>query len=324
MRRTARIVVPAGFLGLLLFLSAAAETGAPPGGKRIGPFVVETLAEGIELLRPLDPASERTNSLVVERDDGLLVVDAQPSPAAARELLDALAQLAPKPVRFLVLSHPHADAAGGASAFPRDVLVIGTRGCRDALKDAAYDFGAEAKGRAGDGWKEPARRLPVAVLSSMLLLDDPKHPVSIFPLPGTSVHSRGDLVVSIGDSGILAIGDLLFPSRALWVEGADLENWIGALNGILEQRPRIVAPLRGPPQDPQELRATRGALAWVRGQVQQAFVDRIAPGTLPDRILGSPEIDRYFDPQVPRPTVRAVIEQAVREMQEYRRTHGLG
>jgi glyoxylase-like metal-dependent hydrolase (beta-lactamase superfamily II) len=324
MRQTACIVVAAGVLGLLLFLPAAAETGVSSGGKRIGTFVADTLAEGIHLLRPLDPASERTNSLVVERDDGLLVVDAQPSPAAARELLEALAHLTPKPVRFLVLSHPHADAAGGASAFPREVLVIGTRGCRDALADTAYDFGAEAKARAGDGWKEPARRLPVAVLSSTLLLDDPKRPVTIYPLPGTSVHSRGDLGVSVGDSGILAIGDLLFPSRALWVEEGDLGNWIGALNGALEKRPRIVAPLRGPAEDPQELRLTRDALAWVRGQVQQAFVDRIAPGIMPDRILESPELARHFDPRVPRPTVRAVVEKAVREMQEYRRTHGLG
>jgi glyoxylase-like metal-dependent hydrolase (beta-lactamase superfamily II) len=92
---------------------------------------------------------------VVEREDGVRVVDAQPTPAAAKELLDAFAQLTPKPVRFLVLSHPHVDDAGGATEFARDVLVIGSEGCRSAMTDAGYDFGAEARVRQGEGWKEP-------------------------------------------------------------------------------------------------------------------------------------------------------------------------
>jgi glyoxylase-like metal-dependent hydrolase (beta-lactamase superfamily II) len=324
MRRMAGIVVTAAVLGLLILLPAAAQTSAPAGGRRIGPFAVDMLAEGIYLVRPVDPGSERTNSLVVERDDGLLVVDAQPSPAAAKELLQALAQLTPKPVRFLVLSHPHADAAGGASAFPRDVLVIGTQGCRDALADAGYDFGAEAKARAGNEWKEPQRRLPTAIPAGTLLLDDPRHPVRISPLPGMPAHSSGDLVVSIPDSGVIAIGDLLFPSRALWTKGGNLGNWIGILNGLLEEQPKIVAPLRGPAGDTREMRLTRDAVAWVRGQVQEAFVDRLAPGIMPDRILESPDLARYFDPGVPRPTVRALIEQSVREVQEFRKKHGLG
>jgi glyoxylase-like metal-dependent hydrolase (beta-lactamase superfamily II) len=324
MRGTACIVATVAVLGLVLAPPATGQTGSSTEEKRIGPFAVDTLSDGIRFFRPVEPGSGHTNSLVVERDDGLLVVDAQPSPAAAKELLDALRELTPKPVRFLVLSHPHADAAGGASAFPREVLVIGSRGCRDALADSAYDFGAEAKARAGDGWEEPARRPPIAVVNSTLLLDDPKHPVSVLPLPNMPAHSRGDLVVSIPDSGIFAIGDLQFPSRALWVAGGNLGNWIGALNTILEERPKILVPLRGRAGDAAEMRRNRDAIAWVRGMVQQAFTDRLPPGDMPDRILGLPDIGSYFDPQVPRPTVRAVIEQAVRELQEYRRMRGLG
>src|SRR6185503_15148986 len=99
------------------------------------PFTEEKLAEGVHLFRPADPSSARSNSLVVVRQDGLLVVDAQPTPEAARELLAAARSVSSLPVRYLVLTHPHAEAAGGASAFPDSTLVIGSAGCRFAMTD---------------------------------------------------------------------------------------------------------------------------------------------------------------------------------------------
>ncbi|MBZ5637450.1 MAG: MBL fold metallo-hydrolase [Acidobacteriia bacterium] len=316
MQRMLGIVVTTTVLSFMAPAASADE-------RRIGRFAVDTLADGIYLFRPADAGSERTNSLVVERDDGLLVVDAQPSPAAAEELLRAVARITPKPVRYLVLSHPHADAAGGASAFPLETAVIASQGCHDAIADAGYDFGAEARARGGNDFKEPKRRIPTVIPVGTLLLDDTKHLVRVFPLPKMPAHSVGDLVVWVPDSGVIAIGDLLFPSRALWIKGGDLGNWIDVLNGLLEERPKIVVTLRGPAEDTLEMRRTRDAVAWIRGQVQQAFVDRLAPGIMPDRIMESPDLASQFGPEVPRPTLRALIEQAVREVQEFRRRHSI-
>jgi glyoxylase-like metal-dependent hydrolase (beta-lactamase superfamily II) len=299
------------------------ESGAAAGEKRPGPFIVDSLGRGIHLFRPAEGDSLRTNSLVVEREDGLLVVDAQPSPAAAKELLSAISLLTPKPVRFLVLTHPHADAAGGVSAFPANVLVIGSSACRDAMMDAAYDFGAEARSAAGTAWQEPERRPPTLVPTSDILLDDKTHPVRVIPIPAIPAHSRGDLIVSIPDAAVLAVGDLIAPLRAVWIAGGSVENWLSVLNGLIEEKPRIVAPLHGPAVDSRELRLTRDAFAWLRGQVAQAFVDQIAPGIMPDRILESPALAKYFDPAAPRDRVRATIEEVVREAQAYRKKRGL-
>ncbi len=315
-------VLAVAVLALLDLASPVAGTETLSGGRRLGPFAVDTLAEGVHLFRAADPASGRPNSLVVERDDGVLVVDAQSSPAAAKELLTAIGQLTPKPVRYLVYSHPHADAAGGATAFPRDVLVISSDGCRSSMADPALDFGSEAKAREGDSWKEPERRLPTAVTSTEFRLEDSKHAVQILPIQSLPAHSGGDTLVWLRNEGIVAVGDLLAPGRGLWSRGGDLNNWISVLNAIASDRPRIVVPLRGPATDAREVVLTRDALAWVRGKVQQALIDQVPAEEIPDRALRSEDLAKYFDPSAPRPLLNDLVQEATHEALEWRKKHG--
>jgi glyoxylase-like metal-dependent hydrolase (beta-lactamase superfamily II) len=322
MSRSSRIALAAAFAAALSLAHAAAEPSVPTLGKKIGRFTVNTLAEGVHLFRPADEGSGRPNSLVVERSDGVLVVDGQSSPAGAKELLEAIAQLTPKPVKYLVFTHPHADAAGGASAFPKDVLVVSSDGCRTAMANSGFDFGAEAAARGGESWKEPERRLPTAVTSTEFRLEDPKHTVQVLPIQAVPAHSAGDTLVWLRKEGIVAVGDLIAPARGLWGNGANLGNWIAVLNAIVSDGPKIVVPLHGASTNAQELRLTRDTLAWVRGSVQQAFMDRVPTGIIPEKILASEDLVRYFDASVPRPILRGLFEQSVREALEWRQKHG--
>src|SRR6187455_3658324 len=102
-------MLPARSSALALAFALALAAASPVAAKRLGEFEIQELAKGVTLL------SGQTNSIVVERKDGLLVIDAQPSPEAGRALLAAIAKISKQPVRYLVLTHPHADAAGGAS-----------------------------------------------------------------------------------------------------------------------------------------------------------------------------------------------------------------
>ena len=322
MSRCSVLGLAAVFLALLSLAPAAAGNGITDQGKRIGPFLVDTLGEGVHLVRPADPGSGRPNSLVVEREDGVLVVDGQSSPAAAKELLQAIATLTPKPVRYLVYSHPHADSAGGAAGFPRDVLVVSSDGCRASMADPAFDFGSEAKAREGETWSEPERRLPTAVTSTEFRLEDSKHAVQILPIQALPAHSGGDTLVWLRREGIVAVGDLIAPTLGLWSRGANVGNWISVLNDIVSDQPKIVVPLHGPATDAKEVRRTRDALSWVRGQVQQSFVNGVLPGVIPDRVLESVELGQYFDASTPRVLLRELVEQSVREAVEWRKKHG--
>lgn len=72
-----------------------------------------------------------SNAMVLVGEFDTLVVDSHVTPAAARSLLDSLAVITDKPVRYLVNSHYHFDHAHGNQSFPREVEIIGhsfTRG----------------------------------------------------------------------------------------------------------------------------------------------------------------------------------------------------
>src|SRR2546430_17135822 len=72
---------------------------------RIGSGLYAFTAEG-------DP-----NSGVIVGDDAVMVVDAQATPVMAREVIDRVAKVTDKPIRYVLLTHYHAVRVLGASAY---------------------------------------------------------------------------------------------------------------------------------------------------------------------------------------------------------------
>jgi glyoxylase-like metal-dependent hydrolase (beta-lactamase superfamily II) len=304
---------------LAVATSLAAAAAVRPAAR----LRLTTLSQGVHLVSPVDVADrDRTNALVVEQASGLLVVNAQPSPEAAREMLGLLASALPnQKVRHLALLHPHADAAGGASAFPEGTLVIASEGTALDLADSAYDFGAEARERSGGTFREPPRPKVGLRLQGNAVLDDSQRPVTFFPLaPG---HSRGDLLVEIPSADLMAAGSLLFKDRNPWAGTASIGGWIGHLSNLVSSGRGTFLPLQGPPVDAQEVRSQRDTFAWARGEIDAAFVDRTPATEIPARILASSRAATYFDLAASPSFARGVLEQAVREAQAQRRKFGL-
>lgn len=304
----------------LVLLAPALGTAAQRGKS---PLRLSPLADGVHLVSPLDPADrERTNALVVEQSAGLLVVNAQPTPGAAREMLALLASKFPgKKVRCLVLVHPHADAAGGASAFPPETLIVASEGAAVDLADAAYDFGAEARERGGPAWTAPPRPNVGLRLEGNAVLDDARRAVVLMPsAPG---HSQGDLLVEVPSADLLVAGSLLFQDRNPWAGTASIGGWVAQLNNLASSGRGTFVPLEGPPVDAQEVRRQRETFAWTRGEIDAAFVDRTPPDDILPRVLASARAGTYFDLGARPSFVRGVVEQALREAHAQRRKFGL-
>src|SRR5437899_4640755 len=85
---------------------------------RIGAGLYALTAEG-------DP-----NSGVIVGDDSVMVIDAQATPVMAREVIDRVAKITDKPIKYVLLSHYHAVRVLGASAFSGAEIVASdtTRG----------------------------------------------------------------------------------------------------------------------------------------------------------------------------------------------------
>jgi glyoxylase-like metal-dependent hydrolase (beta-lactamase superfamily II) len=311
---------PAKPITIATILLAGCITAVPAGDADA--FQVQTLEPGIHLFRPVS-ARGYTNSLVFERNDGLLVVDAQPNPSAARDLLAAIARVSAGPVRYLVFSHPHADSSGGSPAFPEGTLRIATLGYRDAVADPEYDFRAETKARWGEESGPSLSGPPQAtlVLFGRTRLEDPSNPLILLPI--SHAHSPGDLLVFQPDAGVVAAGDLLFHAGNPFAGHARVSTWLAQLNHLITMAPKWVVPMRGSVREPGQIRKQRDALIWLRGQVEEAFVDKTAADEIPGLILQSDQLSRHFHPGAGRELLRGLIVRQVEETLEQRKRMGL-
>lgn len=307
----------------VLFAGALLAAGAPLAAAEAARYESEALAPGVTIYRRADVEGRALNSVVIERADGLLVVGPQDTPAAAAALLETIAKRTDRPVRYLVITGPHAVAAGGATAFPSGTLRIGSRGCLELMKRSEFDFAAEAGARhaENDAWTPPPRALPVLAPDATTLLDDPTTPVQLEPMPRG--HTAGDLVVKLPSASIQIVGELVDAERNPWASGSSLSGWIGVLNNLAYEQPKAVVPLRGPVVDLYALRRQRSAFLWAKGQVAQAFVDVVPTGKIVDRIVASPELAKHFDTAARPALYRTVIEAALEEALDERRRRGL-
>ena len=288
---------------------------ASSGAAAESSFRAEPISEGVWLMRPTSEVALRTNSVVMEREDGLLVIESQPTPQAARELIAAIGKLSSKPIRFLVLSHAHTESTGGASAFPESTLVIASPQTQETLKDESRDLAVELRRYASlpADWEEPTRRLATLLSPSILKLDDPQLPVQI--VPASRGHCHGLLLVQWNEGKSYYAGPLVFPDGNPYAdtESTNLTGWITTMNSLALSRPEVILPLRGAAFDSDALRQQRDAIAWIRAEVSFAMVERVPVDEIVEAVLASDKLSRYFDPDQLPFIARTLIEVAVHE-----------
>lgn len=78
-----------------------------------------------------------TVSLFVIGNDGVLIADGQGSPAATQKLLDAIAKVTPKPVKWYIVGSDHGDHTAGNSVLPKDITYIVSKASKAQMKLAA-------------------------------------------------------------------------------------------------------------------------------------------------------------------------------------------
>jgi glyoxylase-like metal-dependent hydrolase (beta-lactamase superfamily II) len=79
-------------------------------------------------------AGMTTVTLFVVGTDGVLIADGQGSPAATQKLLDAIARVTPKPVKWYIVGSDHGDHTAGNSVLPKDITFIVSKASRAQMK----------------------------------------------------------------------------------------------------------------------------------------------------------------------------------------------
>jgi cyclase len=84
------------------------------------------LAENVYGYEDIRNPGFTTVSLFVVGPDGVLLVDGQGSPEATKKLLDEIAKVTPKPVKWYIVGSDHGDHTAGNSVLPKDITYVVT------------------------------------------------------------------------------------------------------------------------------------------------------------------------------------------------------
>lgn len=322
MRLTALKLLVAAVLLLARLLSAQ---GVPAP-------TVRDLGRGMYLFQtsPYSDVGLDGNSVAIVGRDGVLVFDANGTPAAAESVLVAIKRLTPLPVRWLVLSHWHWDHWYGAEVYARafpGLEIIAHERTRALMAGPAIAFNqpgldAQLPGhitaverrleqlrQAQDSAAPRVARhleadrfflaqkravqhtLPTRTLTDSLAID----------LGGRRVVVRhvdraitpGDVFLHLPDERVVVTGDLLINpiTFALFCYPS---GWMRTLDTIEALDAALLVPGHGEPmRDATLLRATRTLLAREHALARALMTRGVPAASAKDSVLADAEVQRW-------------------------------
>jgi glyoxylase-like metal-dependent hydrolase (beta-lactamase superfamily II) len=217
----------------------------------IGPDLFAYTAQG-------DP-----NSGIIVGDDCCMVVDAQATPAMAKDVIARVKEVTDKPIRYVVLTHYHAVRVLGASAYDAHGIIASDATYRMIEERGQEDWDSEY-GRFPrlfqDAESIPGLTWPNLVFNEELSVFLGKREVKLFHLGAG--HTAGDIVAWVPDAEVMFSGDLVEFHSACYCGDAQLRDWPGTLDMIAGFSPKALVPGRGDAlTDP---RTVREAIAMTR------------------------------------------------------------
>src|SRR5918994_1516410 len=200
----------------------------------IGPGLYAYTAQG-------DP-----NSGIIVGDDACMVIDAQATPAMAKDVIARVAQVTDRPIRYVVLSHYHAVRVLGASAYGAQGVVASDATYRLILERGQEDWDSEY-GRFPrlfrDAGSIPGLTWPTLTFEREMSVFLGKREVKLIHLGAG--HTAGDIVAWVPDAEVMFSGDLVEYHSACYCGDALLREWPLTLDEIRDFGARALVPGRG-------------------------------------------------------------------------------
>jgi glyoxylase-like metal-dependent hydrolase (beta-lactamase superfamily II) len=206
-------------------------------------FDFKPMADGVYAAIAKPTFRANCNSIIVVLDNGVLVVDTESKPSAAQEVIDFIKSVTNKPVKYLVITHFHADHTQGAEAYLQEwpgAEIISSEATRTSIVQRGtarlkHESGAvpgqiaqlrsdlgnandkerkealEKNLREAEAYLIESKKIRIAVptitVERSLILQHGRRTVKVLWLG--KAHTDGDLFVFLPEEKILLTGDSL-------------------------------------------------------------------------------------------------------------------
>lgn len=162
---------------------------------------------------------------VITTPDGAVVVDTMPFPQESQQVREFALRRCPRGIRYVVLTHHHADHVYGSYLFP-EAELIAHRLCRDILLKVGEESLVKAKAQT-PALASVELRIPQLVFDIDLLLRLGEKTIHLMHAPG---HVPDGVMVHIREDKVLVASDVMTPVP-LAVRG-DMDELIKSMKSI--------------------------------------------------------------------------------------------
>jgi glyoxylase-like metal-dependent hydrolase (beta-lactamase superfamily II) len=161
---------------------------------------------------------------------------------------------------------------------PKSMIMLGKVG---KLASALRILGADKVGRWFQGMVAPydyqavTQTLPTRTFEDALTLHVGGRAVHLMEVG--PAHTQGDLMVYIPDTKTLYTSDILFIGSTPVTWAGPIENWVAALDRILEMDVNAIVPGHGPITDKDGVRQVKAYWKYVAGEVRSRYDAGMSP-----------------------------------------------
>ena len=221
-----------------------------------------------------DNEGHTSNAGFVVTSEGVVVFDALGTPSLGWDLLQQIRKITDQPIRYIVVSHYHADHIYGLQAFKDHspgVIIAQERASEYRENEETADERAnqrlDQRRQALFPWVDRNTRVvapDITFRQRMVLNLGGRRFVLTYAGPA---HSASDMMMMVEPDGVLFAGDIVQNGRIPFMNSDDVDtaNWLRALDEVATLDPKFIIPGHGRPST-----AAKQAIAFTRDYIEYA------------------------------------------------------
>jgi cyclase len=180
----------------------------------------------------------------VTTSDGIVMIDSPHKPSDALKLKAEIARRGGR-LRYIINTEPHGDHWTGNAFF--DVPVIAHEGVRTRILETNIEehvarvatFGPDEP-KLLEGYRPNA---PVITFKDTMTLHVGNHTFEMIHMPG---HTAYQAAICIKEEGVAFTSDNIFHKCHTWLQEANPDHWLEALDRLRAQDEEVLVPGHGP------------------------------------------------------------------------------